>query len=200
MPIERFVQSHLAATRWKNGGGLTREIVCRPESSGMDSFDWRVSIAEISADGAFSKFPGVDRIIVLLRGGGARLRSSNGRVDHRLGDPLKPFAFSGDETIDATLLGGVSSDFNVMTRRSTTDAAIEILQSDTAMLPSRGGVLFVVRGAWSVVPSDGARYRTPQRLETGEGVWWDEEPHAWNAVPLTADSAMIAVRIAPRAS
>jgi hypothetical protein len=200
VPIERFVQSQIAATPWKNGGGRTREIVCRPTGSGMDRFDWRVSIAQISADGSFSTFLGVDRIIVLLHGAGVRLRSSNGRMDHRLGDRWKPFAFSGDEVIDATLLGGASSDFNVMTRRSTTSATMEILESEGAVLPSRGGVLFAARGVWSAVPSDGGRYRAAQRFETGEGVWWDEEPHAWNAVPLTADSAMIAVRISPRGS
>src|SRR5665213_1698145 len=117
MPVERFARSELAATPWKNGGGLTREIVRRPHGCEMESFHWRVSIAEITKSGAFSPFSGVDRVIVLLTGDGVQLRSSDGHIDHCLGTPLAPFAFSGDSAIDASLLGGASSDFNIMTRR-----------------------------------------------------------------------------------
>lgn len=58
---------------WKNGGGMTRELVCQPPDADMDSFDWRVSIAHIASDGPFSSFSGVDRIITLLSGGGVHL-------------------------------------------------------------------------------------------------------------------------------
>ena len=49
---------------WRNGGGVTRELASSPE--GVDDFDWRVSIAEVTASGDFSRFPGVDRTIVRL--------------------------------------------------------------------------------------------------------------------------------------
>jgi environmental stress-induced protein Ves len=81
---------------WKNGGGVTREIVCQPPGAGMDSFDWRVSIAHIASDGPFSAFPGIDRVITLLKGGGVHLSSADGQVNHRLGTPLAPFAFAGE--------------------------------------------------------------------------------------------------------
>ena len=55
--------------RWKNGLGWTREIVRVPDN---DDWDWRLSIAEIERDAAFSSFPGIDRELVLLRGNGLR--------------------------------------------------------------------------------------------------------------------------------
>ena len=75
--------------RWKNGGGWTTELAAFPES-GADAaapFDWRVSIAEIESDGAFSPFPGCDRHIALLEGVGMELRFDDAetlRLDQRL--------------------------------------------------------------------------------------------------------------------
>ena len=71
LTIHRFDRHSLPATPWKNGGGLTREIVCMPHGGGLDSFDWRVSIAHIASNGPFSTFPGVDRVITLLENGAA---------------------------------------------------------------------------------------------------------------------------------
>ncbi len=38
---------------WKNGGGSTTEIAVFPIDSGLDAFDWRVSMATVAADGPF---------------------------------------------------------------------------------------------------------------------------------------------------
>ena len=54
---------------WKNGGGWTTQLAAFPESDATVPFDWRVSIAEIESDGAFSAFPGYDRHIALLVAG-----------------------------------------------------------------------------------------------------------------------------------
>ena len=70
MTFERFALQDLPGTPWKNGGGITREIVCWPPGSGLDDFWWRASVATIDAAGPFSAFPGVDRTIMLLEGAG----------------------------------------------------------------------------------------------------------------------------------
>lgn len=119
MPIVRFEREQLTSTAWKNGGGRTREIVRMPAGSSMDTFEWRASIADITGDGPFSAFAGFDRVIVLLSGDGVYLRSNDGTMDHRLDEPLAPFAFGGESAIEASLIGGASSDFNIMTRRAT---------------------------------------------------------------------------------
>ena len=46
---------------WKNGGGETAEILVEPAGAPLDSFDWRLSMARVAADGPFSLFPGVER-------------------------------------------------------------------------------------------------------------------------------------------
>src|SRR4051812_2674181 len=126
--IESFDVGSLPATPWKNGGGVTREVVRIPYAADLDGFDWRVSIAELAADGSFSSFPGIDRVIVLLGGAGVHMRSRDGTVDHRLTTPLAPFAFSGDQPIDATLIVGASRDFNVMARRSHVRATVHVVR------------------------------------------------------------------------
>lgn len=147
----RFALDGLTPMPWKNGGGTTREIAAWPPGAGLDAFDWRLSIADIAADGPFSAFPGIDRQIVLLDGGGVRLHARDGSFDHRLVAVGEPFAFAGEATVDATLLGGPTRDFNVMTRRgrchasvACTGAAIDSadIQADTTV------VLYVLAGSW----------------------------------------------------
>ncbi len=57
-----------------------------PAGAALDEFLWRVSIADVERDGPFSRFPGIDRTIVLLEGAGMRLRS--GRLRYRADDAL----------------------------------------------------------------------------------------------------------------
>ena len=117
VPPERIDLRTIARQPWKNGAGLTREIAFGGTSS--PSFDWRISLAEVERDAPFSAFAGVDRCIVLLRGAGMRLRSAAGAIeppiDHALTTPLAPFRFPGEVALDASLAGGPSRDFNVMT-------------------------------------------------------------------------------------
>ena len=185
-----FERDRLASTPWKNGGGLTREIVRIPAESQLEDFTWRASLAEVSADGPFSTFAGVDRVIVLLSGGGVHLRSSDGSVDHRLDAPLEPFVFAGECDISASLVSGASSDFNVMTRRGSAKANVRIVRAIERLDESRAGVLFAARGAWS-----GRLAGSAYALHENGGVWWDGESHSWELVPNQIPCALIAVVI-----
>lgn len=107
--------------RWKNGGGWTTELAAAP-ADGSD-FDWRVSIAEIESDGAFSPFPGCDRHIALLDGVGMELRFADAdsvRLDQR----LRFVAFAGETSTFGKLLAGPVRDFNVIVRRAAYRAEI----------------------------------------------------------------------------
>lgn len=102
---------------WKNGGGITTEIWVSPPGSGLAGapFQWRVSIADVAADGPFSKFPGFDRHIMLLDGQGMRLDTEeNGSIDLAL---YRPAAFSGDWAVTGKLVDGPVRDFNLMVAR-----------------------------------------------------------------------------------
>ena len=63
----------LRAAPWKNGGGSTTEIAIAPLGAGFDDFDWRISLATITASGPFSSFPGIDRSLMLVDGDSVQL-------------------------------------------------------------------------------------------------------------------------------
>jgi environmental stress-induced protein Ves len=84
----------LAATPpqpWRNGGGVTRELLAWPAGG---QWQVRVSVAEIETDGPFSPFPGIERWFAVLEGGGVLLTIAGAEHRCRAGDP--PLSFSGD--------------------------------------------------------------------------------------------------------
>jgi uncharacterized protein len=101
---------------WKNGKGETVEIAVFPEGAGVDTFDWRISMAPVVSDGPFSVFPGIDRTLSILTGDGMML-SVEGMAPTVLGRKSVPFSFSGDAKTEAVLQAGPITDLNVMTRR-----------------------------------------------------------------------------------
>jgi uncharacterized protein len=101
---------------WKNGGGETIEIAASPQSTSLDAFDWRVSMARVAAPGPFSIFPQVDRTLAVLEGAALLLRFSPDETV-RLTPQSAPFAFAADRPFDASLEAGSITDLNVMSRR-----------------------------------------------------------------------------------
>ncbi len=115
----------LVAMPWKNGGGVTREIAAEPPGASLDTFAWRVSVADVASAGPFSRFAGIDRTLVLLEGAGMVLDESDG-TRHVLDRALSLAQFAGESAIDARLPGGAIRDFNVMVRRGVTSARVAI--------------------------------------------------------------------------
>ncbi len=169
--MHRFDLNDIAASAWKNGGGSTREIACWPPGAGMEAFEWRISVATIARDGPFSAFEGIDRQIMLLDGDGVHLTGEG--VDHRLEQRWQPFAFRGDAALDCRLLGGTSTDFNVMARRGRWQAALQVLDGTADAGRSAAGLCMVLQGGWLA----GGEVLAP-----GQGLWWSVRPPA--AVPL----------------
>jgi environmental stress-induced protein Ves len=114
---------------WKNGGGVMRDIAAHPPSAGFEDFVWRVSLARITSDGPFSVFPGVDRLFVPVEGDGLELEVEG--VAHHMGSA--PLAFSGEAPVYARLGNGPVVALNVMTRRGSVRASIELLEAAQAL-------------------------------------------------------------------
>jgi len=182
MAKHRFDVACAKPAPWKNGAGSTREIACWPPGAGFDTFDWRVSIASIASSGPFSTFAGVDRIITLLDGDGVRLQGPG--IDHPLDTALQPFAFNGELPIDCALLGGESSDFNVMSRRGRVRADLCVLRGTAELAAAPAGLLLAVHGQWQ---ADG------ETLASWQGLWWSGEDHAWSLRGTEAGAALLAV-------
>ena len=108
--LHKFDLQTLPAMAWKNGGGVTREIVREPAGASLDDFDWRVSVADIAAAGPFSRFVGVDRHLLLLEGDGVNLTSAEAGLDVSLLADGTVLAFSGDVDMGSQLLGGAVRD------------------------------------------------------------------------------------------
>lgn len=120
MPIRIARRADHKRTAWRNGQGLTEEVAAFPAGSDIDSFDWRLSIAHVGADGPFSVFAGIDRTIVLLDGPGLALDLPVAGKDVNTVELMRdaaPFSFSGDLQISSRNHGGPTIDLNVMTRR-----------------------------------------------------------------------------------
>lgn len=194
MTVHIFSSAQLPATPWKNGGGTTQEVVCHPAGADLSSFAWRVSIAQITSNGPFSAFPGIDRVITLLHGDGVQLLAQDGSVNHRLDQSLAPFAFSGDVALDCTLLGGPSHDFNVMTRRGAVQARVHIANAQAVQVPSISGVLLARAGSWQITGLPGQEGCS---LSAGaqDGMFWINAVTGVVATPVSADAQLIVVAI-----
>ena len=97
---------------WKNGGGVTRELLAWPTPK-----DWlvRISVADIEKDGPFSKFPGIKRTITVLSGSGIWLDTP---LDIELRPKDPQFTFSGDHAPACELVRGPTRDLNAMFNES----------------------------------------------------------------------------------
>ncbi len=135
---------------WKNGGGVTREIAVFPDGAGMDDFQWRISMAEVTEPGPFSRFEGIDRHLTVLSGR-MRLDMPDGRHVLDAGDSS---AFAGETPVEATPLLPVI-DLNVMTRRGQTHAEVRHIASGV-ILPS--DLVFLVATKPMIVTANGQRY------------------------------------------
>ena len=183
---EHFVLARLPAQPWKNGVGLTREIATEPAGAAIDAFGWRISVAEATQDAPFSAFPGVDRCIVLLDGAGLHLRSDDGALDHALDTPDRPFRFSGDTALSARVLGGPTTDFNVMVRRGHWRAEVRPVDTASVVLRADATLLLGRRGAWTV---QGAA------LAAGEVLLWREPVGSLRVQPEDVGTSLLCVSL-----
>jgi uncharacterized protein len=142
---------------WKNGLGITREVISQPASDGSGGFDWRISLATVGASGPFSIFAGIDRTIAVLQGGGMQL-TVDGKQEPALLVESPPFAFSGDAEVQAICLGGETLDLNMMSHRGRfvhRMTKIDVSNVQTLSLPAET-VAVVFRGE-AVVTIDSLR-------------------------------------------
>ena len=137
---------------WKNGGGVTTEIVVSPTAAGLDDFDWRVSMARVENGGPFSQFAGIDRTLAVLEGEGISL-DITGRPPVAVTRAATPLSFPADAPTIAALIAGPITDLNVMTRRSRMTHVVERLmisapleiqpEADTTLILSLDGDITV---------------------------------------------------------
>jgi environmental stress-induced protein Ves len=102
----------VAAQPWRNGGGLTRELLRWPGAAAASDWQLRISLADVRSDGPFSVFPGVQRWFSVIDGAGVRLSLSG--TDHLLQPGHEPLSFSGELPVNCVLVDGPTTDLNLM--------------------------------------------------------------------------------------
>ncbi|KFG69941.1 HutD family protein [Microvirga sp. BSC39] len=139
----RIIRSEdLVRVPWKNGGDTTAEVAAFPEGSGFGTFGWRISMADVRSDGPFSVFPGIDRTLIVVEGGGIELDVEG--VAFQLDRTSPKLSFSGDDITSGRLLAGPIRDLNVMTRRGQFRHRTRFVESGVALLAEETGVAFLV--------------------------------------------------------
>jgi uncharacterized protein len=140
--------SDLPVEAWKNGGGVTSEIVIFPKDASLADFDWRISMATVAVDGGFSEFTGIDRSLALLAGKGLVLQFAD-QAPLQLKPRDEPLRFAGEAQVYARLLQGEVLDFNVMTRRSSYRHSLRqqiFSLPETPLFAGEGHLLFLAEG------------------------------------------------------
>jgi uncharacterized protein len=156
------------ATPWKNGGGVTREIAAFPRGAGLDSFEWRVSMASVTAGGPFSIFPGVDRVLSVLEGE-LTLTFEDGAA-LTLTARSEPAAFGGDVAVSARTPTAPVTDLNVMTRRGQVRASVSRPRGDSPRTATAGETTLIL----SLSPGVQLRHAgAVYRLELHDGVLFE---------------------------
>jgi hypothetical protein len=181
--VQRFTIDDLPREPWRNGAGWTR-TVCSHEAGGR--LWWRVSVADITAAGPFSRFDGMHRTTVMLRG--ARLCLS--RAGHLLAfdGPGSALQFPGEWALQCGAPAQPTRLLNIMVRRGSARARVRVAEAEALNLPAGGAqVALVLRGRFDLLLQDGGQHP----LEAGEGVHWPRQDAAWRAVPVTSNAAMV---------
>jgi environmental stress-induced protein Ves len=124
MTWQTVALADVAPSPWKNGGGVTRELLAWPTPV---AWVFRLSVAEVQADGPFSRFEGVLRWFAVLSGAGVRLRLGDAApIEEQVLTPAShPFCFDGARPVNCRLIDGTTQDFNLMVREDQARARMQ---------------------------------------------------------------------------
>jgi uncharacterized protein len=142
---------------WINGRGVTHEVAVAQVG---DSWDWRLSIAEVAEDGPFSILAGVDRVLAVATGKGMILNI--GGQAHKLAR-FETIAFDGESETLCELTDGPVFDLNLMVMRVSKIGRpeIQVKELERNEILNLGSMenllaLVVLEGALAVeMPGDG---------------------------------------------
>ena len=119
--------AHVPPQPWRNGGGLTRELLAWPVAG---AWQCRISVADITQDGDFSAYPGVERWFAVIAGTGVELGLASGSL--ALTGDSDPCHFDGEQAPACRLLAGPTRDLNLMAQRASGSSHMQRVQSGLA--------------------------------------------------------------------
>ncbi|MEO7348917.1 MAG: HutD family protein [Terrimesophilobacter sp.] len=199
--------SGLTALPWRNGGGVTRQILSRRldatgawVSSTDSDWDWRLSIADVDTPGPFSPFEGMTRILTVIEGASITLTVDGSIVEL---ERHRPFSFDGGANTSAEIPHGPIRDLNLIMRTGTMSAEVRIepLTTDRPLVMVNGTYSVLLEGQASLTETVAHADNTAvlnAKLERFDTVLGDTN------VPRTITGegtiAVITIAVAPPAS
>lgn len=163
VPATDFIQQP-----WANGNGQTTELAAGPDRT---RWRWRISMARVATDGAFSVLPGVRRQLAPLDAP-LELQFDDGEV--LPARRLQVLQFDGGRSVRCRLPDGPGRDFNLMLRDGAEGRLIvRPLLGSMVLLPAgtRRWFVYVLAGACRAgIGSDALE------LDTDEAAWIQPPP------------------------
>lgn len=133
---------------WKNGLGVTTEILIYPAVSSLENFDWRLSTAEITSDAVFSLYPGYDRYLAIIEGKGINLTVDEKISAIELNHIIK---FSGSSSVSSNLIDGTVRDINLIYKQTLESVEFKIYCGPQKFLLTEGVyVLVALNGSLTI--------------------------------------------------
>ena len=120
---------------WKNGLGSTLELLIEGDK-GDGMFDWRLSMAPVVVDGAFSDFTGYQRTLMLIQGNGITLEYGETGKDI-LSQRFDTACFDGGVATRASLHDGAITDFNLMTQSKACAGKLTVLREGIGLVEDK---------------------------------------------------------------
>lgn len=141
--MEKFTLTDYKKMPWKNGQGLTYEIA-RDKGENLDDFGYRISMADVASDGAFSQFLGRERILTVLTGNGIILTIN--QTEKVTLKPNQVFNFSGELAIYSELINGAIRDLNVIFDPKLFTAKLSWLNENDSLI-TQADTIFILANA-----------------------------------------------------
>ena len=134
---------------WANGRGTSYEIASDRNESG--EWTWRLAMAPVNEDGAFSRIECVNRFLAVVEGEGMLLSVDRKKLQCL---PMQVVRFRGDAITDAALTDGPIMDINLMIRRKEAEGEMAIV-SEVGLLQG-ATIVVAVGGSAQVLSGDEA--------------------------------------------
>lgn len=128
---------------WRNGRGTSFQVWPRGRAANAAGF--QLNLTPITGGGPFSHYPGVDRVLTVVKGSGLSFEERDG--DMAAGDAI---AFAGETPMTAHLANGPVAVFNLLMRRDAWTGSMRALRGEAfETAPGAGelAIVHVARGA-----------------------------------------------------
>ncbi|MEP1768721.1 MAG: HutD family protein [Sulfitobacter sp.] len=181
--MQILLSDDLTEAKWKNGGGITRNIAV-----GMlgDISAWRISRADVATEGPFSNFAGLTRILTVVSSNSMELVHEDGTLQAR---PWEPVLFDGGMPVVSRLPDGPLTDLNLMFDPTLCSGSAQVQRGPLDLAPPPEGYLCVLH-VLAGNPSCGA-----ETFGTADTLFL--EPNCGADVQLKQGDAVLMLLIAP---